>query len=124
MDTESIQKTLKIFNFTTTYAILMKVTTDIYLNKVFHLPKSSVCLIGCEISQKITFLAEFRPFLSTSKTYSISDASSCLSSLVKNTGCFWETLAKNPPKSSINDSFYWYENILKFKTGELQIPYQ
>ena len=36
MDAESIQKT---FNFTTTYAILMKLTTDIYLNKVFHLAK-------------------------------------------------------------------------------------
>ena len=40
METESIQKTLKIFNFTTTYAILMKLTTDIYLNKLFHLAKS------------------------------------------------------------------------------------
>ena len=36
MDAESIQKT---FNFATTYAILMKLTTDIYLNKVFHLAK-------------------------------------------------------------------------------------
>ena len=36
MDTESMQKTLKIFNFTNKYAILMKRTTDIYLNKVFH----------------------------------------------------------------------------------------
>ena len=33
MNTESIQKTLKIFHFTTTYAILMKLTTDIYFNK-------------------------------------------------------------------------------------------
>ena len=42
MDTESIQKTWKILNFTTAYAILMKLTTDIYiyLNKVFHLVKS------------------------------------------------------------------------------------
>ena len=40
MDAESIQKTLKFFNFTTTVAILMKLTTDIYLNKVFHLTKS------------------------------------------------------------------------------------
>ena len=30
----------EIFNFTTTYATLMKLTTDIYLNKVFHLAKS------------------------------------------------------------------------------------
>ena len=37
MDGESIQKT---FNFTTTNAILMKLTTDVYLNKVFHLAKS------------------------------------------------------------------------------------
>ena len=29
---ESIQETLKIFNFTTTYAIMMKLTTDTYLN--------------------------------------------------------------------------------------------
>ena len=40
MDIESIQKTLKIFHFTTTYATLMKLATDIYLNKVFHLAKS------------------------------------------------------------------------------------
>ena len=40
MNTESIQKTLKIFHFTNRYAILMKLTTDIYLNKVFHLAKS------------------------------------------------------------------------------------
>ena len=40
METESIQKALKIFNFTTTYAILMKLTRDIYLNKFFHLAKS------------------------------------------------------------------------------------
>ena len=40
METESIQKTLKIFNFTATFAILMKLTTDIYLNKFFHLAKS------------------------------------------------------------------------------------
>ena len=40
MDAESIQKTLKFFNFTTTVAIHMKLTTDIYLNKVFHLAKS------------------------------------------------------------------------------------
>ena len=40
MDAESIQETLKIFNFTTTFTIQMKRTTDIYLNKVFHLVKS------------------------------------------------------------------------------------
>ena len=40
MDAESIQETLKIFNITTPYAILMELTTNIYINKVFHLPKS------------------------------------------------------------------------------------
>ena len=40
MDAESTQETLKIFNFTTTYAILIKLTKNIYLNKVFHLAKS------------------------------------------------------------------------------------
>ena len=39
MAADSIQKTLKIFNFTTTNAILVKLTADIYPNKVFHLPK-------------------------------------------------------------------------------------
>ena len=39
MDFEAIQKTLKIFNFTTTNAILMTLTTYMYLNKVFHLEK-------------------------------------------------------------------------------------
>ena len=32
-DAESIPETLTIFSFTTTYAILMKLTTDIYLNE-------------------------------------------------------------------------------------------
>ena len=40
MDAESAQETLKIFNFTTTYAILIKLTKNIYLNKLFHLAKS------------------------------------------------------------------------------------
>ena len=40
MNAESIQKILKIFNFTTTYTIMMKLTSDIYLDKVFHLVKS------------------------------------------------------------------------------------
>ena len=40
MNVESIQKALKIFNFATKNAILMKITTNIYLNKVFHLAES------------------------------------------------------------------------------------
>ena len=34
------KETLKIFNFTATNAILMKFTTDTYLNMVFNLAKS------------------------------------------------------------------------------------
>ena len=40
MDAELIQKSLKIVNFTTTNAILITLTTGIYLNKIFHLAKS------------------------------------------------------------------------------------
>ena len=40
MDTESIQETLKIFDFTTAYAMLMRLITDMYLNKFFPLAKS------------------------------------------------------------------------------------
>ena len=36
MDAESVQKS----NFTATNAIMIKLTTDIYLHKVFHLAKS------------------------------------------------------------------------------------
>ena len=32
MDVESIGKTLQVLKFTTTYAILMKLTTNMYLN--------------------------------------------------------------------------------------------
>ena len=39
MAAESIRKTLKIVNFTNTNAILIKLTTDTYLKKVFHFPK-------------------------------------------------------------------------------------
>ena len=40
MDVESIRKTLQVFKFTTTYAILMKLTTNMYLNWVFYLAQS------------------------------------------------------------------------------------
>ena len=39
MDAKSIQKTLKIVNFTSN-ALLMRIITDIYLKKAFHLEKS------------------------------------------------------------------------------------
>ena len=67
MDAESIQETLKIFNFTTIYAILMKLTTDIYLNKVFHLAKSwGVILRVWEGVKKLTKWAKKLIFLNTS----------------------------------------------------------
>ena len=62
MDTESIQKALKIFNVTTTYVY-------IYLDKAVHLVKSwgvshRVCKVlskkTLKMSKKIKF---FRPFL-------------------------------------------------------------
>ena len=74
MDTESIQKTFKIFHFATPYAILIKLTSDIYLNKVLYLAKFWDVLIRCKINQKIIFLVQFRPFLNTSLNCSISDA--------------------------------------------------
>ena len=66
----------------------MKLTIDIYLNKVFHLAKSwdvshrvykDVNKKTLKVSLKINFLAQFRPLLNTSKNCSISDASSYLS---------------------------------------------
>ena len=66
MDAESIQKSLNIFISTTTYAILMKITADIYLSKVFQLAKywgvshkvyESVSKKTLKMSQKINFLA-------------------------------------------------------------------
>ena len=39
MDAESVRKILKIYNFTTTNAILMKLTKVMYLHKTFHFIK-------------------------------------------------------------------------------------
>ena len=68
MDTEPTQNTLKIFDVTTTYAIVMKLTTDIYLNNGVHLVKSwglshRVCKVvnkkTLKMSQKINFFDHF-----------------------------------------------------------------
>ena len=48
MDAELVRKTLKIFNLTTTYAILMKLTIVMYFCKIFVLAKELYALIGCE----------------------------------------------------------------------------
>ena len=76
IDAESIRKTLKTFNFPTINAILTKLTTDIYLNKVFQLPKSwgithrlhsiSINKKTPKMSQKTSFLAQFGTFPNTS----------------------------------------------------------
>ena len=67
MDAESIPKVLKIFNFTAIYAILMKLNTNMYLNKVFHFAKSwdvshrvqeGVNKKSLNMSQRISFLAQ------------------------------------------------------------------
>ena len=63
---ESLRKTLKNFTFTTTNDILMELTTDIYLDKVFHLAKcwgvthmkyESINKKTLWMSQKLNFLA-------------------------------------------------------------------
>ena len=66
MDTESIQKTLTFLNFTTAYAILMKLTTDIYLNKVFHLTNSRGVSHSVQNEQKNQF---FGPIWTISKYF-------------------------------------------------------
>ena len=93
MAADSIQKTLKIFNFTTTNAILVKLTADIYPNKVFHLPKCwGVTHRVQEGMNKKTYQSEpknqlFDLVLTISlyfnKKCSKFDASLCMSSLVK-----------------------------------------
>ena len=40
MDSEVTEKTFENFNFTTINAILIKLTTNMCLNKIFHLAKS------------------------------------------------------------------------------------
>ena len=85
------QETLKIFNFTTAYPILMKLITDIYIyiKKVFHLAKSWGVIHRVEegvhkkthkMTQKISFLAQFSPFLNGSiktVTYLMHHFASC-----------------------------------------------
>ena len=39
MDAESVRKILKIYNFTTTITIVMKLTGIMYLQETFHLAK-------------------------------------------------------------------------------------
>ena len=82
----------------------------IYLNNVFQLAKSwgvshrlykGVNKKTLKMRKKKNFLAQFRPFLNTSKNCSISDESPCFPSLVKN-AAFGEFWWKKSPKSSLN----------------------
>ena len=66
IDAESVRKTLKIHNLTTTNAILIKLTTIMYLHKTFDFAKNwsathrvQEALIEKPLkkSQKISFLA-------------------------------------------------------------------
>ena len=94
----------------------MKLTINIYLNKVFHLAKSWDVShrVYKDVNKKtLNFLAQFRPLLNNLKNCSISDASSCLSKLITNVGCFWGVLAKTPPKSSVKRQFLLVRKHLK-----------
>ena len=113
------KKNLKILNFVTTYAILMKLTADIHLNKVFHFAEfqgvshreyKGANKKNYQNKPKIIFLAQFRPFLINSKNCSISDASFFLSLLVKTVAAFGELWPKIHPKSSIKWQFLLYKN--------------
>ena len=94
----------------------------IYLNKVFQLAKfwgayhrvyEGVNEKSLKMNKKINFLAQIWPYLNTSKNCSIFDTSSCLSPPVKNVGCFWRVLTKNPPKSNLKWQFLLVRKHLK-----------
>ena len=90
-----------------------KLTTDIYLNKVFHLTKSR----GVKMSLKIRFLAQFWSFLNTAISCGIYDASSCFhhwSNVQTKLTTFREFWPIDNLKLAWNDSFYCYKNIWKF----------
>ena len=59
MDAESIKNTL---NFTTTYPVLMKPATELYLNKIFQFAQSW----GKSHRVQESFSTQFQPFLNTS----------------------------------------------------------
>ena len=103
------QKKLKIFNHTTTYAILVKFTTNMYLNKVFHLEK--FWGVSHRASQGINkTLSKW-----TKKSYfwpnfnrSISDAPPCILSLVtisKKIDNILGSSSQKEPKSNLNWQF-------------------
>ena len=112
IDPESMNQYEKLFNFTTTYAILIKLTADIYLNKIFCLEKSwgvthrvqeSVNKKTAQKDPKNQFFDTILTFINTLILY-ISDASSCMSSLVKISNKMdkiWGVLAKKPTKTSL-----------------------
>ena len=121
MDAESIQKKLKIL-ISQPHMLYWWILPHIYLKKVFQLAKfwgayrrvyEGVNEKSLKMNKKINFLAQIWPYLNTSKNCSIFDTSSCLSPPVKNVGCFWRVLTKNPPKSSLKWQFLLVRKHLK-----------
>ena len=127
IDAESIRRTFKTFNFTSIFAILMKLTTDIYLGQVFYLAKSwgvtrrvkeSVNKKNLKMSRKIIIFCPISTISSYfSKSHSISsDASSCThhwSKFQTKLTTFWGVLAEKLPKSTLNWQFLLVQKHLK-----------
>ena len=115
MDAQSIQKTLNIFNCTTTYAILMKVTTNMYLIKVFHFTKS----------WGVTHKVQRVKTLSKWAKKSIFGLISAVAYLMHHLAChhwwqfqrkltiFWGVLAEKTLKSSLKWQFLLVRKYLK-----------
>ena len=73
MDNESVLKNLNFYNLTITNAILMKLTTTMYLHETFHLAKNwdGTHRVYEGVNEKLeneSFALIFTNFLTTSKT--------------------------------------------------------
>lgn len=109
MAAELVRKTLKIYNFTN--AVMIKLTTIMYFNTVFHLAKflgvshrvsESVNKIFSKSTHNISFLPQFLAFFQTKRktvTYLINyhKLHNC-SKFERNLTTFGEVLVKNHPK--------------------------
>ena len=95
----------------------MKLTTDMCLNKVFHLAKSW----GVKMSLKISFFTQFQPFLNTSiKTVAyLMHHLAChhWSKFQTKLTTFYGVLAKRLPKSSLNWHFLLVQKHLKISNS-------
>ena len=90
MDAESVRKTLKTFNSTTTNAILMKLTTIVHLHKSVNQKPLRV--------KNSVFWCNVYEFLDYIKNHYICHALPCVASLVKFLYKFHEKPAKIGPK--------------------------